>query len=632
MKLWLAVIGAVFGCALLYAANPEDLKLETVREAYGKLPPPAKRIFVDFERWTPDAALQTAAGKSIRTRVLLDAEAILDIEPCQRIKEGKRLLGVSRQILVRINTLAMAWKLNGEEKYARRAIAEMMAASRFTDWNPFHFLDVGEMAVGLAVGAACFDPVMTPEERKTVADALWEKCLKMSIPGNPDAEKMAPDVKPDLWWLKSRNNWAPVCQAGVIAAALIAGDRDPDLASQMIQRAVKLLPMSMRDCYSPNGAYPEGPDYWTYGTEFTCLVLAMLEHAFGTDFGLSEIPGWSATGDFMAAMAAPTGRSYNFSDGRPWMNAGMAWFYLDAKYPGSMPLTRDFLKKLDGNCKKPAARDRVRSDRLLPLALLWLKPQGDLPERPLWYYSGAGSRMPLAVFRSAWTRNAMYLAIKGGAGRGVPHAHMDGGSFILEADGYRWVVDLGMETYLPLEQRGFSLWTSVQSSDRWKVFRLNSDSHSIIRVDGEPQLVDGWGKITSVVTEQGKPMSATLDLSDLTRNIGSHIRTAEMGKKSISIRDELTGVKPGAKVRFQFCTYAKPEISGNTVILRAKKNFMKVVAAPGILWETAPASRWMQEWDSDNETACMVWFEVTAPADGKVSLQVDYIPGSAAGI
>ena len=55
------------------------------------------------------------------------------------------------------------------------------------------------------------------------------------------------------------------------------------------------------------------------------------------------------------------------------------------------------------------------------------------------------------------------------------------------------------------------------------------------------------------------------------------------------------------------------------------------VLAPGMQWESAPVSRWMQEWDSDNGAAKMVWFEATVPADGKVSLQVDYISGSAAG-
>ena len=65
MKKW-SMIAAAVGCAgLLMAANPAEVKLETVREAYGKLPPPAKRILIDFDRWSPDAALQTGAGKII---------------------------------------------------------------------------------------------------------------------------------------------------------------------------------------------------------------------------------------------------------------------------------------------------------------------------------------------------------------------------------------------------------------------------------------------------------------------------------------------------------------------------------------------------------------------------------------
>ena len=45
---------------------------------------------------------------------------------------------------------------------------------------------------------------------------------------------------------------------------------------------------------------------------------------------------------------------------------------------------------------------------------------------------------PLAVFRSSWTDpNAVFLAIKAGT-PSASHAHLDIGSFLLDADGVRW--------------------------------------------------------------------------------------------------------------------------------------------------------------------------------------------------
>ena len=48
-----------------------------------------------------------------RTHVIACANELLTAPPCQYQKEGKRLLGVCRTALYRINTLAMAWRLGG---------------------------------------------------------------------------------------------------------------------------------------------------------------------------------------------------------------------------------------------------------------------------------------------------------------------------------------------------------------------------------------------------------------------------------------------------------------------------------------------------------------------------------------
>ena len=633
MKNWCR-IGIVLGCAAgLAATEPEKVEVQTIKEAFLKLPPVGRRILVDFDRWTPDQALATPAGEQIKRIVLRDADAVLTMTPCKRIKTGKRMLGVSRQVLSRLNTLAMAWKITGDDRYARRGIEEMVAVSQFSDWNPAHFLDVGEMGTAVAIGAACFDPLMTPEERKLVADALWEKAVLMSIPDHPDGQKLTPDARPLLWWLGGKNNWVPVCHAGVVAAALIAGDRDPDLAAMVIQRAIRKTPLSMRASYSPNGAYPEGPGYWGYGSEFTSILLGLLQHAFGTDYGLSEIPGWSTTGQYVAAVIGPTGMAYNYSDGGSGMSPTLPWFYLESKYPGSLPLNEGHLDFLKRAADRPPREKELRSDRLLPLALLWLKPENEKPPvRPLWYYSGDESTMPLVLFRTDWSPNAVFCGIKGG-GPKAPHGHMDGGSFIIESEGVRWLVDLGMEPYYGIEKRGMTLWDSKQESDRWKIFRIDSDSHNIVRINGEPLLVNGWGTVKKLRTEPGKPMKATFDLASLYHRLESFERTAELSPAGVRIGDAIEGLKPGDKVRFQFCTRAAAEIGDKAVILRENGKAMKVaVDLPGARWQTAEAKTWMHEWDSDNGTARMVWFEIEAPESGNVAYTVDFIPGNVAGI
>ncbi len=62
------------------------------------------------------------------------------------------------------------------------------------------------------------------------------------------------------------------------------------------------------------------------------------------------------------------------------------------------------------------------------------------------------------MFRTSWTDpDAMYLAAKGGRAD-LNHGHMDAGSFVFEADGVRWAIDLGGVNYNAYEQRGIRLF------------------------------------------------------------------------------------------------------------------------------------------------------------------------------
>jgi len=67
-------------------------------------------------------------------------------------------------------------------------------------------------------------------------------------------------------------------------------------------------------------------------------------------------------------------------------------------------------------------------------------------------------RTQFSLMRTSWSDpNAIYVAMKGGSPN-VNHAHMDSGSFIMEADGVRWAMDFGSQDYNSLESKGVDLW------------------------------------------------------------------------------------------------------------------------------------------------------------------------------
>ena len=83
-------------------------------------------------------------------------------------------------------------------------------------------------------------------------------------------------------------------------AIAIMEDR-PRLAKEIIKRSIESIRKPMKR-YGPDGAYPEGYGYWHYGTTYNVMLLALLEQIYGTDFGLSDIPGFTKSAYYIMHM------------------------------------------------------------------------------------------------------------------------------------------------------------------------------------------------------------------------------------------------------------------------------------------------------------------------------------------
>ena len=170
--------------------------LNTVAASLRRVPSAHPCLFADAADF---AALKRNATtdplmRAALDRILYDADLMLTRRPNKRKLEGRRLLGVSRSVLYRVSTLAMAYRLGGNPAHRDRCATELMAAAAFTDWNPSHFLDVAEMSLALAIGYDWLYHDLAPDTREILAEALMEKGLRTSI-------------QHDGWWVKAGNNW-----------------------------------------------------------------------------------------------------------------------------------------------------------------------------------------------------------------------------------------------------------------------------------------------------------------------------------------------------------------------------------------------------------------------------------------
>lgn len=525
-----------------------------------------------------------------------EAESQLATPPVMRVQIGRRLLDKSRTCLSRILHLGLAWRVTGETKYLERARSELLAVAAFSDWNPKHFLDVAEMTAAVGIGYDWLYPALDEPTRRTLRQAIIEKGLQPSLTTEH--------------WTRATNNWNQVCNAGVTVGALALAESEPELAARIVARAVNTVPVSMHE-YSPDGAYPEGPSYWAYGTTFNVILISALQSALGTDFGLAQEPGFLATADYYLHVTGPSGYFFNYADaGHGGSGLAPAMFWFAARRGEPYLLSAEWAKL------QAETASRARRERTAPFALIWAAPGASQPSTPpALSWTGRGAN-PVAFHRSSWGANATYVALKGGS-PSTSHAHMDVGSFVMDADGERWADDLGMQDYESLESKGIKLWDRTQTSDRWKVFRLGTSSHSVLMVDGQPQRVEGHAPIVLA-----KPNRTVVDLVAIYRGQLAAVQrgVALCADRSVLVQDEFRTTARPAAVRWAMVTRAEVKLSGagRATLTQAGRTLRLEVAEPtGATLKIYPTDPPPAASDARNPGTRLVGFEMQVPADAQ---------------
>lgn len=588
-------------------------------DAITHLRPTHPRLFVDADTWGTIRA-KRAADPIFDARVKeleANAKALLDTDPVQRKMTGKRLLSVSRTALYRIMLWAFIHELNGGDEYLRRAVQEMHAVMAFEDWNPSHFLDVAEMSAAVSIGYDWLYDDLDPAFRAQVRAALWDKALKYPF-DDASASK--------LWWMKGDNNWNSVCYGGLTMAMLAIAEAHPERAAEWLERVREGNPYALKT-YAPDGVYPEGPGYWTYGTTYQVMLIAALESALGDDLGLSDAPGFIQTGQYPLQTVGPTGLSFNYADGGAGERLDPALFWF-AKRTGNPSLS---LLERGRDWDRAGSHNK----RLQSLGAIWWAMMDDagvseinLPR----YWHGRGEQ-PIAVFRSSWNDpDALYLATKGGRAT-INHGHMDAGSFVLDLGGVRWAADLGSQNYNSLESRGINLWSRKQDSDRWTIFRINNQSHNPLTIDGKPHKVDGQATMTDFSDAPDSP-GVTYDLTEVfAGDASSVVRTFRMeSDRAVSVRDELEGLHTGVEVRWAMLTPAEIELKGDTALLTqaGKTLAAKLIEPAGAEFEWITADP-PNDYDAPNPGYRLLIVKAVAPESGNLRITVELVMDIATG-
>ena len=553
--------------------------------------------------------IQKYPQMSLAHKYIIDyADKCLDMKPVERVLNGKRLLKISREALTRIYYLSYAYRMTGKEEYASRAEIELLAVCGFSDWNPNHFLDVAEMTMGVAIGYDWLYNYLSESSRKIIHKAIVEKAF---VPAN-DPKKAT--------FYNATNNWNQVCNAGLVFGALALYEREPEISSNIIDKAIKTIPLAM-ESYHPDGAYPEGFTYWGYGTGFEVAMLEAMKTSLGTDFGLSNDNAFMQSPMFMLFLTTPTGWCYNFGDSGKTINFehGMYWFAKELKDPSLLVYELKYLE----NLKKYGGNE---NDRLLPNVLIFSKDLNldniEPPSENFWISEG---NKPLYVWRSGWTdKKDTYLGVVGGAAN-ISHGHMDAGSFLYEKNGVRWSMELGLQSYETLESKGVDLWNMSQNSQRWDVFRLGNTGHSTLVVNNERHLVNAAPQfVENYNTDDLK--GVTIDLSSLySGNINKVFRTVALNKANdLFVNDKIITNNKSADIKWMMVTPAEAKIvSTNEIELTSNGHKMILSIDSPIdvkvnIWDNNP----VHDYDQENPGTCRVGYTTTLPSNNVYQINV----------
>ncbi|MBQ2721867.1 MAG: heparinase II/III family protein [Opitutales bacterium] len=542
-----------------------------------------------------------ASAKRIHKNILKRANTYLNKTPCERVMTGRRLLPISREVLKRVLIMSYAYRMTGDVKYAKRVEDEMLAVSKFSDWNPSHFLDVGEMTFAFAVGYDWLFDYLSQESKDIIAKAIYEKGL---LEGDKKQNSRHP--------LQGHSNWNAVCNTGLMCGALATYENYPKYASKVIRRSV-IFNQSHLEEYAPDGNYFEGARYWGYGTSYQIRLITALQSSIGTDFGLIKSKGFLESAKYIKHLKGPSGYIFNYHD--------------CGKLETSFTFIHAWLAKNSDN--KGCFNKMPKFSNSTDVFGMLLCSDIDMynPETPTTKVFFGNGQTPVVLARTSWNDDALFMGMKGGIIRGG-HAHMDAGTFVFDVGKTRFASEMTCIPYNILESQGIDLHSKKQKSQRWKLLRLGVKSHSVLiansldfDVNSKVPIIEKFDTKTAC--------GATFDTTSLYFGLfqKSTRKAILKDENHLEITDTLETTNKPAFLRWNLITEAQPKIVGDTIELKrdGKKVVVKInspyLATPQI-FSLEPT----EKGDKPVKDFYAVGFTLEVPADTKAVLKTTLTP------
>ena len=468
----------------------------------------------------------------------------------------------------KIMVLAMAYNVTRNINYAKAAYDYMIDMGEWEHWGPGHFLNCADATTPYALAFDWLYNVIEELHKEdpkydtyTIAKYLYNRGVYEGYCSVIDEPNLYNRPSDSSGYSGYSNNWNAVCTAGMTIGALAImpyslktkdenGNQkytEAQLFDSRVKegktaywedRAYKLIETNLwnlgvygLDVYYPDGSYPEGTGYWGYATNNVFRMCAALDYAAGDNYGYMDTWTMDVTSYF--ALYTEPSTVWNYNDG-PNTYAETILFNYVAQYYGVPGLAAVRSIQI-ANGKGATVYD-----------LLFYQPV-DLEDKVQLDLDYHLVSIDGVVSRSTWENNGIFAGMLGG-GNSVAHADVDSGTFLYEADGVRWFVDLGSETYNVYGYFDMTGAYTPGTPSRFCYFRKNAEGQNVVFMTSMQNEVPygqdagGAGKLTSFITNEYG--SATI--IDNTSVYGGYAISAKRGmlmtndRTTVIFQDEIT--------------------------------------------------------------------------------------------
>lgn len=466
------------------------------------------------------------------------------------------LLTTSRDVLANVMNTSLAYRVTGNLKFRDYARRQLLESATYPNWAPNHFLGTAELTLAMAIGYDWLGATLSAQDREIIRKAIVEKGL---TPGLEQFKNRAD-------WTRKTTNWSQVCASSLAMGAIAIQKDDKQVAARVLNLAIPCVKRAVSE-YKGGGIPSEGPVYWRYGMSFHAMLNRTMVNQFGKFSSVMNDKAFAQTAWYPAYILSPTGKNFNFSDSSDQF----------VPTPATLELARQT------NQPQVAAWTMARVHELLQDSQTWTEEHRLSALFLAWARESASedaSNLPLdrlfdgetdiVTMRGSWNDpETSFVGIKGGK-NGVPHGHLDLGSFVFDALGERWALDLGKDSYdLP----------GYFSSQRYSYYRTGTASQNTLFF-GTNQKTNGSSTFKTKLNV-AQP-SVCLDISKAQSSAQSTIRTFDfLNRSDLMITDSVKGAT--TNWRWQMVTGAWVTIEGKKAILQQNRKTLvaEIVSSQG---------------------------------------------------